>query len=309
MRAALPLAKGFSGLYTREAASRVTYNPETGISSLGYAVNVVVSDTGRISRRSGYKKVSSDPYRSLFPYSSYQFIAACEDELRLVNVYDFSYKVLFLVNSVSDIVYVRIGNSIVFTDNHLVGILKNEEAELLSVGIDYASPVFRNYSAPEGGSDLAYYANSLFIARGNTLWYTEPFSLNLINKESNFFTFGSNINMVESVSTGLYVSTEKRIRYIGGDTIRKFKETILTDYPAIKGTAVKTSGLVFNEQDKSPEELIIFTTKNGICIGGSDAVFGNILFKNLTQDKFDYPSGLRGSAVIIDNVYIVNIFN
>jgi len=75
----------------------------------------------------------------------------------------------------------------------------------------------------------------------------------------------------------------------------------LTDYPAIKGTDVKTSGTILSDRHRQQNMVTLFTTTKGICIGGET-------FDNLTQDKFDYPLASEGCATMIDNVYVVNLY-
>lgn len=308
MRKPITVYKGGRGLYTREDPVRLEFDGENGVNGLAYAVNVVCSDTGRISRRGGYTKVSTDVYHSIFPYDSTRFLGINGSSLRLVSVLDFSYTNIATVTEGAKGSYVRVGAMVLFVNGYETGIIENGVWSDWVVGTPSGRYASKKYYGPPAGTLVTYYANSVFIAEDNVLWYSEAPSINLFRKASGYLYYGSNINMVCPVATGLYLSTENRVRYLGGKTAETLAENILTDYPAIRGTDVLISGLVLGGNLRNPEPVCVFTTTEGICVGGSDKVFGSILFDNLTRERFDYPSGSEGTATVIDNVYVVNIY-
>jgi len=310
MRKPITIFTGGSGLYTREDPVKLDFNPETGISDLAVAVNVVISDKNRVSRRGGSTLVNSTVYHSTFSLNRLEFLGVAGTSLRKVSVSDFSYTELTTVTEGARVFYVKVGNAVLFANGYELGIITDGEYEEWVKGTYYGpdTPRSRTLIGPPKGTLLCYYANSVLIADGNVLWCSEPNSLNLFSSSDGYLFYGSNITMLAPVSTGIYLSTENRVIYLGGDTFKKFSENPLTDYPAIKGTNVATSGLLLPKPFRNPELVNVFTTTEGICVGGSDKVFGTILFDNLTRDRFDYPSGLEGSATIIDNVYVVNIY-
>lgn len=310
MRKPITLYKGGGGLYTREDPTRLEFDSENGVGGLAIAVNVVISDTKRVSRRGGFTLVDSTYYHSPFPLDSTRFIAVYGTSLRIVSILDFSYTELTTVTRNATVSYAKVGPMILWCNGYEVGIIEDNVNSAWTVGTYHGPDTARSqtFVGPPLGTQVFYYAETVFMVKDNVLWYSEPGAINLFCPADGFLYYGSDIQLVAPVSTGIYLSTSNRIIYLGGDTPRTLKETPLTDYPAIKGTNAVTSGLTLPKSVRNPELVNIFTTTNGICAGGSDKAFGSIMFDNFTIDRFDYPSGLEGSATIIDNTYIVNIY-
>jgi len=310
LRKPITVYRGAKGLYTREDPVRIGFDPESGIGDLAVAVNIIISDTGRVSRRGGNTLVDSTVYHSTFPLDRLHFLGVTGTSLRKVSVLDYSYTELTTVTLNARVSYVKIGKMIFFANGYELGVIEDNSYSEWTKGTYYGpdTPRSRALIGPPKGTLLCYYANSIFVAKDNVLWFSEPNGLNLFCSSDGYYYYGSDITMLAPVSTGIYLSTENRVIYLGGPTPKQFSENSLTDYPAIKGTSVSTSGLLLPKPFRNPELVNVFTTTEGICVGGSDKVFGTIMFDNLTRDRFDYPSGLEGAATIIDNVYIVNIY-
>lgn len=294
------LFKGSTGLNTRSDPSRIGFNSETGVSDLALAVNVIVDDSMRVSRRGGYTSISSTAYHSPLPLDSLSFLAISGTDLRLVYT-DATYQSLATVTQGARTDYLKVGSKIMYCNGYENGLIENATRSAWSVGTYHGPSRSKVFEAPPVGTLLAYFAGCVWIAERNVLWHSEPYSLNLFDKSKGFFYYESDITMIEPVSHGIYVSTEDRIIFLAGKTPEGMEENTLTDYPAIKGTAVKVSGTVLGGDHRQQNMVTIFTTTKGICLGGQT-------FDNLTQDKFDYPLAHEGCATMIDNIYVVNLY-
>jgi len=293
--------RGGRGLYTRVDPARLQFTDTEGVAGLAYAVNVIVDDSYRVSRRGGFTSVSSTAYHSPFKVTSTTFLAVVGTDLRLVNISDHTYTSLATVTAGAKVSYVQVGSKIMYSNGYENGIIEDGSRSAWSVGTYHGPSSSKVFQAPPVGTILAYFAGSVWIVEGKVLWHSEPYSLNLFDKSKGFFYYESDITMVSPVTNGIYVSTGDRVIFLQGTTPQEMREITLTDYPAIKGTDVKTSGTILSDRHRQQNMVTLFTTTKGICIGGET-------FDNLTQDKFDYPLASEGCATMIDNVYVVNLY-
>ncbi len=161
---------------------------------------------------------------------------------------------------------------------------------------------------PPAGHLLEFYNGRIYIAQDNILWYTEPYAYELCNLEHNFFMFNSRITLLIAGLTGLWLSTQKENIFIQGNDPQEFKKLTKAGYGAIEGSQVKVEGKLVGGRDPIAEQVAMWATPRGICIGTSDGYF-----MNLTEKRYYYPSSETGSGIIIEkegmSQYVLSLKN
>lgn len=304
-RAPIPIFSGTTGINNKVDPSRLRFNPQTGIVDLAAAVNIDIDDTGRPSRRPGRTAtVRTEPWKCLFSAGS--FMVGITGNALCVIESDLSYTAIRNVNASARMSYVRDTDGerdiVYYCNGHENGRIISKVSYTWPVG-DLTSETKEFSAAPIG--HLLEKRNRMFIAQGNTLWYSAPNSCNLYRLGSDYIRFQSRILMVQAVDGGLWVSDSEAIYFLSGDIMPALNEmprqSKRADYPAQKNTEAKVPGSIIGVDGLSGI-VVIFNTNKGVCVGTED---GRLI--NITERKVVLPSGLNGAGFYKDGKYIVTI--
>lgn len=291
----LPLMRGSTGLNTVADPIRVNYDPETGVTDLGVAVNVVVTPTGRVGRRPGYEQQVDLNAHSLFCDGG-ECLFVSGTNLYLLET-DFSYRVLRADLTLDRrMAYVQIGDKIYFTNDHDLGYVENGVAHAWAKATDYVGPVTqRNFEGPFSGSHLAYHGGRMYISKDKALWYSEPYAVDWYDMARNWIPFYDRIRMVKSVAGGLFVSTNKEIHFLEGLVPKNYVLRKVTTYPAYEWSDAIDYLDGSDVQGLDASGLCaLWSTPEGAMIGFPDG-----RTKNLNKNKVIYPSnGTRGASLL-----------
>ena len=303
----IPIFRGTTGLNTKLDPTRIQFNPEAGISDLAACVNCDIDDSGRPFLRKGFTATDrTETWHSLFSAGSFSLgvtgnaLAVIESDMSKTNIRN--------VTTGARMSYVRGTDGeqdvIYYLNGYEKGRVINKISYSWPVG-DYVGPESRKefYEAPIG--HLLEIRNlRMFIAEDNILWYSEPGAFNLYRLAANYFGFQSRLKMLQAISGGLWISDSESIYFLKGEIIPSQQEmpmqVKMAEYSAIEGTAIKVQGSRIGEG--IPGIVVVFTSKEGICIGTED---GKLI--NITEKKIDLPSGLTGGGLYKDGKYIVTI--
>jgi hypothetical protein len=142
------------------------------------------------------------------------------------------------------------------------------------------------------GTHLAAFAGYVLLARGETLYRSEPYAPELFDLRKGL-SFSARITLVAPVSDGVYLGTETSVIWLPGRDPEKWTEELRFDYGAIPGTLAYTSAEEIADERQGP--AAVFATTGGICAG----LAGGSVF-NLTGARFNYPVMDEGAAVVRD---------
>jgi hypothetical protein len=283
------------GLNNKIDPARILFDPEKGLSELAVAYNIDIDSSNRINRKKGYTKVLDGKSHSLFPFGNVCF--AVVDNYLSILYPNFSYKTLIEVGD-ERINYVEMGNRVYFVNGSIKGYIKDEVVHPWEF-IDYSGPsTTKVFEGPPLGHLLELYNGFMFIAQDNILWYSRPFKYHAFYLHGDHVPFNSRITMVRAVKDGLYVSTECDTYYLNGYDPKEFFQTKVVDYPVILGTDALIDGRKIGNGEIK-DRVVIWTSTEGICIGGPEG-----LFENFTERKLVYPSTNSGAGICIDNRYV-----
>lgn len=88
---------------------------------------------------------------------------------------------------------------------------------------------------PMPGTVLAYVAGRMYIASGNIVWYTEPFTYGRIRPSRNFMMFPAPVTLMAGVQDGLYIAADKTY-FLSGTDPNAAALTVVLPYGAAFGS-------------------------------------------------------------------------
>jgi hypothetical protein len=292
MKALLTKTKG---LRTVVDNAEIDYVP-SGLKYLSEAVNVQISDGGKVVRRRGYILKASGNYQSSFNYMNISLVVSGDSLYRLNPDYSTTLiKSGLTSGALYD--YAGVNEEIYYVNGHEIGIV-DRDAQWKSWSFSqYVGPVKNKvFGQPPAGHLLTYLAGRMFVAVDNAVYYSEPFFHAAFDYARNFLLFPSRIRLLKAIPDGLIVGTEQEIFFISGRTPAEFTMDRVADYPALINLSSNNmidGQYLLNGKAFSGPCAIVPTTK-GICIGGKSE---GGYFINISMDKVDYPSALYCSVM------------
>ncbi len=150
----------------------------------------------------------------------------------------------------------------------------------------------------QGGQHIEYYNGRIYVARNETIWYSDVNYLNQVDRRYNFISFENEVTMMKAVDDGIWVCVgdinRQNTYFMHGADRENFTLRRFADYGCIEGTDVK-----IKEGSKVGEGLsgtvIMWTSDGGICIGGNGGRFINI-----TDGRFNIPNKRFGAGLFRD---------
>lgn len=128
----------------------------------------------------------------------------------------------------------------------------------------------RLLTAPPAGTLLTSRFGRIYIAKGNGIYWTEPFAYELHNPARNFAQFDSDIKVMRAVSNGLWVVTASGTYWLTGDNPNEARVAQQANYSAPLQQAV----------DIPDDNSVAWLSYRGWVIGDQD---GNL--KNLSDQR------------------------
>lgn len=281
-------------------------------SQLETAINVDLDDAGQIRRRRGYKKVgASGNYHSLYSDPSGLVLAIKDGTLSLINR-DYTTQALLAGVGSEYLDYVRVADVVYFSSSTTSGkydVGANTVSAWGQTGGNgtWLSPVVnptptlgqvngKLLGKPPLATSLTYYNGRIYLAQGSTLWATELFLYDYVDKTRTFLSFEDEITMLYSVNDGVYVGTTENLFFLQGDTF-PLERNYLMDYGVIPRSAVGVPAelikpQVTQEPNSPVKNGVMFLTRSGVVAGFE----GGITY-NITQDEVILPDSFRAAAM------------
>jgi len=299
------LFTGTNGLNTKIDPARIKYSPKSGISDLAACGNVDIDDTGRIGRRKGFTKQIAANCHSLFCDGG-PCLFVTGDALCILHP-DYTYTALRNVQPGARMRCVQVDDIAYYCNGFQAGrVADGLSMSWVMADTQYGPDTKREFSDPPIGTDVAFFSSRIWVIEADTAWHSEPFGFNYFDLAKNFFKFDTELRMIRPVRDGIYFSSEVATYfYRGRGEPKEYIRTKVADYPAIQYSDVNFHGnLAFYQGggmsiDTSSGELsAMWMSEKGICYGGYDGTF-----RNLTKDKIELPSAIKGSGLVFDGRY------
>lgn len=267
-------------------------------SDLAIAKNIDLDDAGQIHRRRGYKRVLTGDFHSLFrPTSRKHVFAVRNGDLGIVYP---NYTFVALKPGVGPdrIVYVEVGEKTYFSSATTSGVINPDNTvgdwgALVSEGTwlspivnptETLSPTFgKLLGKPPLATSLAYLNGRIYLAQGRTVWATELYLYNYVDKTKNWIQFESDVTMLAAVADGLYVGTEHDVWFLTGP-FNEMRRVKVHPYRAVPGSVVYVPTSYIDTQRISTRTAVMFMTEMGLCTG----LDGGYVMTN-TVDRVWFP--------------------
>lgn len=293
-----------SGLNTRVDGTRVPYDPETGVTDLVKAVNIVIDDSGRISRRQGYEELQVGNFHSLWARGDYCFVGL-DDSLFRVGT-DLSLTGIRSGLSGNRICYKHTAIGVYYANGRDKGrIVEGVHNDWVSD--TYVGPVTNRTltGPPNSPTHIEFLDGRLFVSEGQMVWFTKPYAFGTFEPAEDYWGFNSRVKMLKAVPGGMYVSDEDYTYYIRSqDDPAKYEPEQVAAFPCLEWSAceelVEATTLGFDQ----PGLGAVWSSPDGIILGLKDGVL-----LNLTDRKLRIPTEFtEGSTLITDNKIISTLF-
>ena len=137
-------------------------------------------------------------------------------------------------------------------------------------------------SGPPPGRIIKEYNGRMYVAAGNTVWYTEPYSPELVSAASGFLQFHADVTVMEPGEAGMWIVSDKTEFYAGASPL-EFRPRTVLDYGAVYGT----SHVLPQTKD------VLWYSTRGVVMGTKDGQATNLQEANVAAD-----TGTAGAALI-----------
>ena len=293
-----------NGLNVKVNGTRVPYNPETGVTDLVKAVNIVIDDSGRISRRQGYEELQVGNFHSLWARGEYCFVGLDDS--------------LFRVGTNLALTGIRSGMSgdricYKYTPIGVYYANGTDKGRIVEgvhrdwVRDTYVGPTTsRTFTGPPANpTHIEFFDGRLFVSEGSIVWFTKPYAFGTFEQAKDYWPFPTRVKMIKAVPGGMYVSDEDYTYFIKSeDDPAKYKPNAVAPYPCLEWSVsedwVEATTLGFEQ----PGLGAIWSSHEGIVLGLKDGVI-----LNLTDRKLRIPTEFTdGATLITDNKVISTLF-
>jgi hypothetical protein len=297
----------FSGL-------RNTIDPERlSPQELARARNIDLDDADEAHRRRGYRQVVAGIFHSLFTTFEGKTVAVKDGVLSLINP---DYSTVSLLSGVGPepLAYAQVGETLYFSSRVVSGQLNLRTNVVTPWGQTggngvWFSPVVnpqptlpairgRLFGAPPLATSLAYFNGRIYLASQTTLWATELYLYNFVDKTKDYKFFESEITAIGVVTDGIYIGTKSTLWFLNGTFLEMVRQRVL-DVGVLPGTMVQVPAELVHPQVRlNPEQpvqvkpAVMFVTTAGVCVG----LDGGQVF-NVSESRFLFPDAVRGAAM------------
>jgi len=265
---------------------------------LAEALNVDIDDAGQIRRRRGRTRVGTGNYHSLWQSEAAVYVVKNGDLCHLLPNY--TTQILRAGVGADRMSYVKVDDSVYFSSRTTSGKISALSSTVGDWGhpedggqgrwlspvvnpTDYV-PAVRGklLGAPPNADYLAYFNGRIYLASGKTLWATELYLYDYVDKTRTFISFEANITGVAAVTDGLYVGTEDAVYFLSG-AFGQMARIKLADVGMVAGSMVEVPADVIRGNSSS-RNAVMFMTRFGVFSGLDGGVA-----TNLTQSRVEFP--------------------
>jgi hypothetical protein len=184
--------------------------------------------------------------------------------------------------------------ALVLSNDTLSAYYQNDTSEL-------NTPLMNQFMGPPpAGQLIAYYHGRLFVAVDDTLYFSEPYALELFDLR-NYMQLDGRISLLATMEdksgtdSGFFVGTDRSCGVLVGSDPDAFQYIPKTDYGAVIGAIDYVDGSLFGDDSAGARPLPVWLTTQGLCVG-----MPSLEIKNLTRTRYGFPASGRGAAQFQD---------
>jgi hypothetical protein len=265
---------------------------------LAKALNVDIDDAGQIRRRRGRIRVGGGNFHSLWQTDTHVYVVKDGNLCRLMPNYT-TQPLRFGVGQ-AKVSFVKVGDYAYFSSRTTSGKIDVESGVVSDWGhpedggqgrwlspvvnpTDYV-PAVRGklLGMPPNADYLAYLNGRIYLASGPTLWATELYLYDYVDKTRTFISFESDITGIGVVTDGMYVGTTEAVYFLSGP-FGSMSRIKLADVGMIPGSIIEVPADVVRGNSSS-RNAVMFMTRFGVFVGLDGGIASN-----LTQSRVEFP--------------------
>lgn len=284
----------FAGLKNVVSRERLTLN------ELERAKNVDIDDAGQARRRRGYTLAAPGNFHSLYTAPSGRVFGVKDSVLCWIKP-DFS-TVALGDGGFEPIAYHDLNGVIYFTSQDVSGKIMPDMTiqpwgQTGGEGV-WRSPVVnptetlgqisgKLLGKPPLANYLTYLNGRLYLAQDKTIWATELYMYDYVDKTKGFMQFESKITGISNGTDGLYVGTEEAVWFMSGP-LGQMKRDLVISIGCIAGSMISAPADLLSAVGAPAEQhqnATLFMTEQGLIAGfdGGQCV-------NLTKNNMLFPT-------------------
>ena len=130
----------------------------------------------------------------------------------------------------------------------------------------------------------------IWLAEGRTIWVTELYAPDLVDRTRNFMQFEAPITGMLRCTSGVYVGTETAVYFLSG-ALGEMRRQLVAETGCIRGSMIRTRGdlaMVAGEPAAQHRDAIMFMIDQGLIVG-----FDNGFCRNITWNETLFPTASR----------------
>jgi hypothetical protein len=152
-------------------------------------------------------------------------------------------------------------------------------ASYIDTTIEFRLPIKTLHLSPApAGQNIKFYNGRMYVASGDSIYYSEPYAYELFDLAHNRMHFDSRVAVMAPVRDGIWVATQAKTIFLSGEDAPQFKYTKRTDYGAIENTQAELPEL---KEGAEEVQAWIWASSDGII-----SAFEGGVIKNLTGSKY-----------------------
>ena len=301
----LPLIKAVAGLNNRVDPTRIAYNADAGVSELAEAVNISIDNTGRPQRRLGWNSLLAGEFHSLWSNKLVAFLV--QETPSWGSIMQLSPDAQSVTGILSGLTknkrmsFVDILGRIYYSNGLQKGIIVDGVTQEWVTETYHDEDSTRQFISVPNGHILERHINRIVVAKDNAIYLSEPDHYGLFDYVSTW-GFPSEITMVVSVETGLFVSDLQATYFLQGNSPHDFRQSTAYRLPAHRYSVytelVDLADLGLSETTRYGA---LWSCSDGIMIGLPD---GSVV--PLNKERLIYPDGYTKAATMLCGYHAIN---
>lgn len=272
------------------------------------AVNVDLDDVGQVRRRRGYERRSTGRFHSLF-HTGKHLLGVKNDELGIISLNGFTFTAIEAAGP-SPISYTMVADTTYYSSAAVSGKIDASGARsdwgapgnplwlspVVNPTVTLGEVRGQLLGAPPMATEIESWSGRIYMAHKRTLWATELFLYDYVDKTRNYLQFEDDITLVAATDNGLFVGTRSTISYLSGVFSEGLRLKHVASYGVVPGSLARVQAdRVHPQARQSPMpdgQAVMFMTTQGICAGFD----GGELY-NITKGRVALPEAARVAAL------------
>jgi hypothetical protein len=275
----IEIFKGTTGLNTVDDPVRIQPT------DLQVAVNITIDRSGRPRTRNGLTELQSGSYHSLFATQTECYV--CSGDSLYLMAADGSLTGIRSGMTGNRVDYASFGDITYYVNGIDKGKIKSGVSYVWSKGTYTGPESTRFFSGPPDGDHIEVMGGRIFVSKDNVLWFSELYNFDLFDQAQGFVQYNTKILFIQSVKTGLYVSTERNTYYLAFQDGILMQRLVLS-YPGIEWTNTFVDVMPADIGLESQGPLAAWASREGAIIGTSAGMVINV-----NRAKVIYPENAK----------------